>query len=94
MSRFDLVDDAGAPAEYMPCPFCPGQIMIGHYQPKGGKPTPGLAVVHAVTGPNHATGCPTFDKYDDPADFLELALPRMIARAALESLTLPARGRA
>lgn len=92
--RFDLVDDRGRPAEYDRCPFCPGQIQIGHYVPKGGKPTPGLAVIHVVTGPNHATGCATFDKYDDPADFLELALPWMIARAALDLLELPARGRA
>jgi hypothetical protein len=93
-SRFDLVDDAGAPAEYMACPFCPGQIMIGHYVPKGGRPTAGLAVIHSTSGTDRRTGCETFDRYDDPGDFLELALPRMIARAALDSLTLPARGRA
>ncbi len=83
--RFDLVDETGAPAEYMPCPFCRGQLMIGHYVPKGGRPTPGLAVVHSTSGQDKRTGCETFDKYDDPSDFLELALPAMIARTVREN---------
>ena len=85
MPGFDLVEEDGSPSPDRVCPFCGGLITIGHYRGAGERRIQrGLTVVHGSVGT--VTGCKVFDDSPGPEDFLEQALPLLIAAEALASV--------
>jgi hypothetical protein len=91
VARFALVEPDGTPSPDRVCPFCGGRITIGHFRPPGQRPDPGLTVVHAAApgfsitgdGDGTRTGCAAYDAAPGPEEYLEKALPRLIAAQAL-----------
>jgi hypothetical protein len=91
VARFALVEPDGSPSPDRVCPFCGGRITIGHYRPAGGRADDGLTVIHQAApgctitghGTGTRTGCATYDAAPGPEEYLEQALPRLIAAEAL-----------
>lgn len=92
-ATFNLVDDDGNPARAVLCPFCSGQLTLGYVARPDGPRQTSPAAIHGTIGDGR-TGCETFDRLD-VLPFLEIALPLLIRRAALDAAaTFGRRGRA
>jgi hypothetical protein len=87
-ARFGLVEDDGTPSPDRVCPFCAATVTIGHYKERGKPPDPLLTVIHTAVpggkvGADGLTGCRVYDAAAGPEEFLEQALPRLLAAEAL-----------
>lgn len=84
-NRFDLVDEEGNEAVTWRCPFCGAHLTIGFVAgaPRDGIPMATHAGIHGTIGDDNLTGCDVFDRLE-LGDFLSLAVPRLLAAAALE----------
>jgi hypothetical protein len=79
--RFNVVDDDGRTVDAVACPFCGRSLWIGWIQQAEGPRQGPVALHETITG--GATDCDTYDRLD-LVDFLDLALPMLFARLAVD----------